>query len=111
VIQLAWGQGVEGQNSMEGAKEKLLCCQFALQNWSKNTFGAVKRSLQSLTKILEKLQSQEHPRNLSQIASLQTERNSVLEMEDLRWRQREKRNWYQKGDKKTQYFHAWANQY
>jgi hypothetical protein len=31
-------------------------------------------------------------------------------MEDIKWRQRAKRNWYKHGDRNTQYFHAWATQ-
>jgi hypothetical protein len=73
VVQQAWKQGEIGQNSMKVANEKLLRCRFALLNWSKKTCGVVKRSLKSLTKRLGILQSQEHPGNLRQIASLQAE--------------------------------------
>jgi hypothetical protein len=101
VVEQAWKQGEFGQNSMKVANENLLRCRFALLNWSKQTCGAVKRSLNSLTRRLGILQSQEYPGKLRQIASLQAEINSLLEMEDLRWRQRAKRNWFQKGDKNT----------
>ncbi|XP_042974742.1 uncharacterized protein LOC122306380 [Carya illinoinensis] len=36
--------------------------------------------------------------------------NVLLEKEDLRWKQRAKRNWYKHGDRNTKYFHACANQ-
>lgn len=31
-------------------------------------------------------------------------------MEDIRWKQQAKTNWYKHGDRNTQYFYAWANQ-
>jgi hypothetical protein len=36
--------------------------------------------------------------------------NNLLELEDIFWKQRAKRNWYNMGDRNTQYFHAWASQ-
>lgn len=33
----------------------------------------------------------------------------MLEMEDIKWKQRAKRNWYRHGDRNTKFFHAWAN--
>jgi hypothetical protein len=36
--------------------------------------------------------------------------NKMLEIEDIKWKQRAKRNWYCMGDWNTQFFHAWANQ-
>lgn len=56
------------------------------------------------------LTKQEHQGNLVEINQVQGEINRLLEMEDIRWRQRAKRNWYAHGDRNTQYFHTWANQ-
>jgi len=47
---------------------------------------------------------------LATICQLQGELNKLLEMEDVKWRQRGKRSWFKDGDRNTQYFHAWANQ-
>ena len=59
---------------------------------------------------VEVLQRNEGPENSEAIKSLNVEIELLLEKEDLRWKQRAKQNWYNKGDRNTQYFHAWANQ-
>ncbi len=52
------------------------------------------------------MQKVEHSGNLSSIYQIQSELNKLLEMEEVKWRQRAKRNWFQGGDCNTQYFHA-----
>lgn len=47
---------------------------------------------------------------MDQIRKTQGEINQALEMEDIKWKQQAKRNWYRQGDRNTQFFHAWANQ-
>jgi hypothetical protein len=44
--------------------------------------------------------------NLAAIQRLQKEIDFILEQEDIKWKQRAKQNWYQKGDH-THFFHAW----
>jgi hypothetical protein len=67
-------------------------------------------SMKRLTRRLEVLQRNEHPGNLATVAELQQEIDHLLEMEDIWWKQRAKRTWYQHGDRNTQFFHAWATQ-
>jgi hypothetical protein len=42
--------------------------------------------------------------------AIQEELHVLLELEDLKWRQRAKTNWLQHGDRNTRYFHACASQ-
>jgi len=58
---------------------------------------------------LQRIQHQENPSNIGIIQRLQGEIDEILEMEDIKWKQRSKQNWYRMGDRNTQYFHSWAN--
>lgn len=98
VVQKAWGGEEMGQHSMAAARGKLIQCRRALAVWSKQRIGGANNKLKWSTKRLERLQQQEHPGDLARIKQLQLEINTLLEMEDIKWRQRAKRNWYKEGD-------------
>jgi len=34
----------------------------------------------------------------------------LLEIEDLKWKQMAKMNWFKQGDQNNKFFHAWATQ-
>lgn len=104
---------MNGQNTVGKTKFKLDICKDELQAWSRakfGPFGVVGRRIKALIKQLETQQKKEHPGNQEHIRTIQEELNHLLEIEDIWWKQRAKRNWYRQGDKNTQYFHAWANQ-
>lgn len=88
---------------------KLQCCQFALKWWSLSKFGNICKLLKDKNMRLTLLQQTEDPADWDSILTLQREIAQLLEMEDLQWKQRGKRNWFRGGDRNTQYFHSWAN--
>jgi exonuclease III len=110
VIKKAWSEVGGSGSPMQDILQKLRQCQQALSCWSCFKFGSLTRSLKGLTRRLEGLQDKENPSNLEEIKLLQQEIHQLMEMEDIKWRQRAKRNWYKHGDRNTQYFHAWATQ-
>ncbi|XP_035543621.1 uncharacterized protein LOC118347698 [Juglans regia] len=65
-----------------------------------------------IKKVWEKkeLQKEETGSNIEEIRRVKEKLNLLLEMEDLKWKQRAKCNWYKYGDKNTKYFHDCANQ-
>ncbi|XP_062158001.1 uncharacterized protein LOC133865598 [Alnus glutinosa] len=96
VIKKAWSEVGGTGSPMQDILQKLRQCQQALSCWSSFEFGSFTRSLKGLTRRLEGLQDKENPSNLEEIKLLQQEIHQLMEMEDIRWRQRAKRNWAHK---------------
>jgi hypothetical protein len=86
--------------------QKLVWCQKKLTAWSSRKFREADKELKKKTKALEELQLQEGAENWREIKKLQGEIESILEQEDIKWKQRAKQNWYHNGDRNTPFFHA-----
>ncbi|KAF5452148.1 hypothetical protein F2P56_027178 [Juglans regia] len=82
----------------------------ALMSWSKHLDKEKGRSLREKSERLKQLQGMEGIHNIEEIKGLQREIGEMLEIEDLKWKQRAKLNWYQLGDRNTKFFHNCANQ-
>lgn len=110
VIKSVWGEAGEEGNALAETRSKLHRCKSALSEWSCWKLGAVPRTIKRLSRSLEKLQRLEGPGNVLRIKQVQGEIQKLLEMENIHWKQRAKRNWFKEGDKNTKFFHAWAIQ-
>jgi hypothetical protein len=87
----------------------LVTCQADLSSWSSRKFDDVaKKKKTQKTKKLELLQREEGLDNYEAIKVLK-ELDFIMEHEDIKWKQRAKQSWYQHGDRKTSFFHAWGN--
>ncbi|XP_059452771.1 uncharacterized protein LOC132183336 [Corylus avellana] len=60
--------------------------------------------------LLVEHQGREGPLETHSIHTLKLELNSLLEQEELKWRQRAKEHWLKEGDRNTKFFHESANQ-
>lgn len=56
------------------------------------------------------LQGEGETSDMEHINILQCEVNELVELEELKWRQRSKHEWLQHGDKNSKFFHALVNQ-
>jgi hypothetical protein len=109
VVEEAWKVEPTGDLPMQVVLEKLGSCQKTLSRWSGRRFGNAERLIKKKTKALEVLQHDEGPDQREAIKKLQGEIETLMEQEDLQWKQRAEQNWYQNGDRNTPFFHAWAD--
>jgi len=109
VVKEVWEPGEVNRDPLGAVMKDLERSQAALIVWSRHKFAGTSRRIKFLMKRLEMLQQQESPGRIASIKEVQGELNKLLDMEDIRWRQRAKRSWFKEGDRNTQFFHAWAN--
>jgi len=110
VVNEAWNREGAVSNPLGSMWNNLVNCKTRLKEWSRSKFADDDRQIATLSKRLERLQNAEHLGNLATIKQVHGDLNKLLEMEDMKWRQRAKRNWFVGGDRNTQFFHSWANQ-
>ncbi|KAF5472200.1 hypothetical protein F2P56_008937 [Juglans regia] len=110
VIQKAWRTNDRMRDSQTPITEQLERCIGALLGWSKHFKLDSNKEIKLKFEVLKGLQDEESCLNAAEIKKLQKEVGTLLENEDIKWKQRAKRNWYALGDRNTKYFHACANQ-
>lgn len=64
-----------------------------LKKWAKNKDSNRGKEIERLTVKIKKLQDNKGPENVKEIRELQKEVGVLLVQEDVKWRQRAKRNW------------------
>ncbi|KAF5481894.1 hypothetical protein F2P56_002506 [Juglans regia] len=110
VIQEAWRSNEGRRGSQTPITKRLERCRGALLGWCKQFKLDRNQEIKLKTEALTRLQDEESCLNAAEIKKLQKEVGTLLEKEDIKWKQRAKRNWYAKGDRNTKYFHACTNQ-
>ena len=105
IIEEAWNAVLN-----DNTRSKLSKCRTNLLRWRKGKSGTNAAFIKQKTKEQEVPQRHEGPENCEERKKLNGKIEVLLEQEDLRWKQWAKQNWYNHGDRNTQYFHAWANQ-
>ncbi|KAF5454971.1 hypothetical protein F2P56_024596 [Juglans regia] len=110
VIRRVWVSSVEMGEHTKNFKNLLESCNKALVKWNdQNKVDRVKK-IKEKTEFLKKLQDEESRHNSTEIKRVQRDVGLLLEKDDVKWKQRAKRNWHASGDRNTKFFHACANQ-
>jgi hypothetical protein len=89
---------------------KLDNCKRDLKCWAQLFDDKENLSIQKLEESLQAVQQEGDPRKVELKKSLKEDLDHMLELEDLKWRQRAKENWLKFIDRNTKYFHACASQ-
>lgn len=80
----------------------------ALQIWSKETFGHVRRKIETLRSQLGTLEEADPIQNREQILQVKRELDELLYREEMMWLQRSRITWLKEGDRNTKIFHRKA---
>ena len=90
---------------------KVQNCGEKLTEWSKKSFGNVKRVLEAKMNLLSKVEMDAaRGGDPLRVKSLQIEINNMLDKENLMWQQRSRAFFLKNGDRNTTYFHSKASQ-
>ena len=106
----AWGFP-SSESDMILASSKIKHCGEKLVEWSRTSFGSIKRQLAEAPKLLV-LAEEVAARGCScdQVRILKLENNELLDKESMMWIQRARAMYLQSGDSNTRFFHSKASQ-
>ena len=91
--------------------EKIKLCEEKLMEWSKRSFGSVKKQIEEKSKLLERVEfAAAQGADLEAVRILRVEINELLEKESLMWQQRARALDLKSGDNNTRFFHNKASQ-
>jgi hypothetical protein len=109
VIKKVWRVKQRHINPWENIQSNLSGCRRSLKQWLRKQGNSVEEKIQKLEEDLNKIQMQEQLSSPGAEGPLKEELYSLLEQEELRWKQRAKENWLRYGDRNSKFFHASAN--
>jgi hypothetical protein len=109
IIQEAWVERTPAREPWMGFKRTLQNCKKVIQQWVKKSKPLMENFIMEKTKELAKIQEDMSPANAPVEKKLREEIYTLLEQEEIKWKQHAKEDWLRDGDRNTKYFHACAN--
>ena len=110
LIEETWQERISGSAAYI-LTTKLKRVQQVCNEWNKNDLGNIHKRLADLKNQLTYLQNQYYtPEIVKQEKEKQQELQLLLDMEESFWAQKARKDWIQKGDRNTKYFHALVKQ-
>ncbi|KAF5470361.1 hypothetical protein F2P56_010880 [Juglans regia] len=108
IVTMAWRGALVENGKMGKIRESLSHCKHQLREWTKNLRGSFKKQLDLKRNLI---QEEFNTGALNEdIKVLQQEVERILELEDLKWKQRAKQKWLKDGNRNSSFFHKCATQ-
>nr|POE95049.1 hypothetical protein CFP56_15117 [Quercus suber] len=109
-VNKVWGSPSPNASMVLTAR-KIKACGDSLLVWSRQSFGSVKKQLETLGKKLSlaEIRAANGLLDFEVVKGLKTEINELLDRESQMWQQRSRALFLQCGDRNTSYFHSKAS--